>query len=101
MEVVDVPERKRYEASDGGEVLGWAEYILAGPRIVLSHTEVRPEAEGRGVGSALAGEVFADVRRRRLEVVPTCPFMASYVQRHPELLDLITPALRSQVAPPG
>jgi predicted GNAT family acetyltransferase len=33
--------------------------------------------------------VLDDVRRRGMEVLPICPFVAAYVKRHPEYTDLL------------
>jgi predicted GNAT family acetyltransferase len=85
------PEESRYEAWLGDRVVGIAEYELeddAGP-IVFVHTEVLPDAEGMGVGRALARGAFDDVRRRGLKVVLDCPFMTGYMKRHPEDADLL------------
>ena len=54
IEVTHAPERLRYEARVDGTVVGFAEYILATDLIVLTHTEVDPAYEGKGVGSAIA-----------------------------------------------
>jgi predicted GNAT family acetyltransferase len=91
VEVVDAPERFRYEGLVDGAVAGYAAYRLRGRRIVFTHTEVKPEFEGKGVGSALAKGALEDVRRRSLEMVLLCPFMTAYVQQHPEYADLIAP----------
>jgi predicted GNAT family acetyltransferase len=50
--------------------------------IVLVHTEVRPDAEGMGVGSTLAQGVLADVRARGLQLTVECQFIAAYLKRH-------------------
>jgi uncharacterized protein len=91
VEVVDAPERFRYEARVDGTVAGYAAYRVRAGRIVFTHTEVEPEFEGQGVGSALAKGALEDVRRRNLSMVLVCPFMTAYVQRHPEYADLIAP----------
>jgi predicted GNAT family acetyltransferase/glutaredoxin len=88
-EVVDVPERSRYELRVGGETVGEAAYRLRDGRIVLIHTEIDEALEGRGLGSVLAAAVLEDARRRGLEVVPLCPFIAGYIERHPEYADLV------------
>jgi predicted GNAT family acetyltransferase len=90
IEFVDNPTRSRYEARIGERVLGVVDYILdpdAG-RIVLDHTEVMPDAEGRGVGSLLAKGALDDVRARGLAVVVDCPFIAAWIKRHREYADL-------------
>jgi predicted GNAT family acetyltransferase/glutaredoxin len=88
-EVVDVPERSRYELRVGGETVGEAAYRLRDGRIVLIHTEIDEALEGRGLGGVLAAAVLEDARRRGLQVVPLCPFMAGYIERHPEHADLV------------
>jgi uncharacterized protein len=89
--------RSRYEAAVDGQLAGFAEYLLAGRRIVFSHTEVDEAFEGQGVGGALARFALEDVRDHRdLEVVPVCPFIAGWIHKHPEFAPLVTPALRRQ-----
>ena len=95
--VTDNPERSRYEAAIDGQVAGFAEYTLAGKRIVFTHTEVDEAFEGEGVGSQLARQALDDVRdNRQLEVVPICPFIAGWIKRHPEYAAIVTEALRKQ-----
>lgn len=66
-----------------------AEYARRGDRMILRHTQVPGEAEGSGVGSALARAALGYARAEGLRVVPRCPFMASYIRRHPEYQDLV------------
>jgi len=77
-EVVDVPERSRYELRLDGRVVGWADYRVAGDgRMVLPYAQIDPELGGRGLGTTLAEAVYADLAERRLDAIPTCSFMAS------------------------
>lgn len=86
LEVVDAPERSRYELRVDGELAGWADYRAApGGRVVLPYTQVDPARGGQGLGTALAQAVFEDLRARGVEAVPTCSFMAAHLARHPEL----------------
>jgi uncharacterized protein len=92
IQVVDIPDRSRYEARIGERVLGIVDYRLdpAGDRIVLVHTEVLPDAEGMGVGSRLARGALDDVRPRGLKLTVECPFITAYLKRHPrEYEDLV------------
>ncbi len=59
-------------------------------RIVFLHTEVPATLEGRGIGSVLARSALEDARARQLWVVPRCPFVRSYIERHPEYRTLVT-----------
>jgi predicted GNAT family acetyltransferase len=82
LEIVDVPERRRYEVRVGSRVVGHARYARSGQAITLVHTEVDPDQEGKGIASRLAVAVLADVTGRDLTVLVRCPFIAAYVRRH-------------------
>lgn len=80
----------RYEAHVDGELAGFAEYVLDGERIIFTHTEVEDRCEGEGIGSTLARFALDDVRARGgLRVVPRCPFIRAWIDRHPEYGDLV------------
>lgn len=82
------PDASRFVVDvEGGEAT--ARYERSGGSLVLTHTKVPPSAEGEGVGSALARAALDHARKEGLEVVPRCPFMASYIRRHPEYQDLV------------
>src|ERR687891_653615 len=89
-EVHDAPDRKRYEVTVDGTLAGFAVYrdLDGGPR-VFTHTEVFPEFEGRGVGSALARGALDDVRASERTLVARCPFISGYIERHPDYTDLL------------
>jgi len=65
------------------------EYMRDGKRIIFTHTGVPPEAEGKGVGAALAKAGLDYARDEGLIVKPMCPFVATYVAKHPEYKDLL------------
>jgi predicted GNAT family acetyltransferase len=87
--VSDVPDRSRYEARIDGKLAGFAEYVQQDGRIVILHTETEPGFEGKGVGGKLATGALDDVRKRGLTVVPMCPFIAGYIDRHDDYADLV------------
>ncbi|MFJ2648081.1 GNAT family N-acetyltransferase [Streptomyces sp. NPDC087420] len=86
--VKDVEELNRFEARVEGRLAGYADYIRTGNLVVYPHTEVEREYEGQGVGGVLARAVLDDARTRDLPVLATCPFISSWMSRHPEYLDL-------------
>jgi predicted GNAT family acetyltransferase len=88
-EVRNNRDRSRYEILVDGELAGFAQYVMRGGRIVFVHTEIDDAYEGKGVGSELAKGALDDVRSRGLPVVPICPFIAGYIDRHPEYQDLV------------
>jgi uncharacterized protein len=87
--VTDVPQAGRYEARAGDRVLGQANYQRQGDRVVFTHTEVDPDAEGSGVGGTLVRGALDDVRAHGLRVVPRCSFVRGYIERHPDYADLV------------
>lgn len=89
--VTDNAEQRRYEIHVGGEVAGFAAYRRRPGELVFTHTEVDPAYEGQGLGGRLARAALDDARTRGLAVVPVCPFIASYIDRHPEYADLRAP----------
>jgi predicted GNAT family acetyltransferase len=58
-------------------------------KIYLIHTEVPKPLEGRGYASALAKTALDYAREHQLTVVPFCPFVRAYLQRHPEYSSLV------------
>lgn len=87
-QVVHNPDKRRFEFSHEGK-LAKAEYILTKTRIIFTHTEVPPALEGNGIGAALAKFGLNYAREQELKVMPLCPFIASYIRKHPEYRDLV------------
>jgi uncharacterized protein len=87
--VADNAERKRYEIEVDGEPAGILQYRLRPELIELVHTEIDEEFEGRGLGSRLISFALDDARRRGLAVLPFCPFVNDYIQRHRQYVDIV------------
>lgn len=86
--------QQRYELVEGSEVLGFAEFRPVGDAIMLPHTEISPAHEGEGLGSQLAKYALDDVQAQGKMVIPMCPFIAGYIRKHPEYVELIHPQQR-------
>jgi predicted GNAT family acetyltransferase len=79
---------EQFEARmEGG--LGFLTYGLTDGTLSLLHTEVPPELDGHGVGSALVRGAMEYARAQKLRVVPFCPFARAWLKRHREYADLI------------
>ena len=78
----------RYELEVEGQ-LALAAYRLSDGRITFTHTEVPDALEGRGIGSKLVKAALEDVRARGLKAVPACTFVKHYMEKHPEVQDLL------------
>jgi predicted GNAT family acetyltransferase len=96
--VEHVPEERRYELRVDGELAGWAEYLPAGDSVIVAHTEIDEGREGQGLGGVLVSGTLDQIRASGKTVIPTCPFTAAYIRRHPEYVDLVAPTLRGQFA---
>jgi uncharacterized protein len=93
--VTDVPERERFEARDeAGALAGRLTYQLTGAIVVYTHTEVDPQFEGRGAGSALARAAMDDARAKGRTVVPICPFLSGWLDEHREYEALVARSTR-------
>lgn len=89
LRVSDNPDAGRYEVHLGSALAGFTDYHLQPGLITLMHTEIDPAFEGQGVGSRFVEAVLDDIRRRGMRVLPICPFVRAFIQRHPEYADLV------------
>jgi predicted GNAT family acetyltransferase len=87
--VQDNPGESRYELLLDNHLVGEILYRLSPDAVVLLHTEVLPSLEGKGLGARLVAGALDDVRARGLHVVAVCPFVRSYIRRHPDYADLV------------
>ncbi len=94
--IADNPAAHRFELKADGKVAAQAEYELLPGSVKFTHTEVLPSHEGKGFGSKLAKFALDDVRRRGLNVVPACDFIAGYIGKHPDYLNLLTDETRRE-----
>ena len=98
--VVDDTRANRFEVRVDGAVAGYAEYRRRGGAVAFTHTVVDEAFEGRGVGSALARGALDAVRAEGLALLPFCPFIRSWIHRHPEYTDLVPAARRASFGLP-
>jgi predicted GNAT family acetyltransferase len=95
-QVRDNEERARYEIRVGDTIAGFTQYTRHGSQLDLTHTEVEPKFEGHGIASTLIRELLDDVRRSGLQAMPYCPFVRSFIAKHPEYVDLVPPEHRAK-----
>jgi len=84
----DNPARHRFELDVDGHV-AFSEYTRSGAVVTLRHTEVPPALNGRGIGSTLVRGVLDLLRAQGAKVVPRCPFVKAYIDKHGEYADLL------------
>ena len=78
----------RFETTVDGH-LCVADYQLHDGVMTMTHTLVPPVLEGRGIAAALAAAALAHARTAGLRVRPACSYVARYMQRHRDTLDLL------------
>jgi predicted GNAT family acetyltransferase len=83
-QVTDNPAESRFELWVDGR-LAELPYRRNGKRLVLIHTEVPEELEGRGLGGALVAAAVDHAAREGMTVVPLCPFARGWLERHPDV----------------
>jgi uncharacterized protein len=88
--VIHNPEARRFELLVNG-LLALLTYRRLGGRIVFDHTEVPQVLEGKGLAARLAQVALNFARANHLRVVPLCPYVSSFIQKHPEYQDLVSP----------
>ena len=82
-DVIDNTDASRFELRADGQ-LAELVYRIRGDRLVLIHTEVPVELEGRGIGGRLVTAALDRAAREGLTLVPLCPFARGWLERHPE-----------------
>ena len=90
-ELIDNTEAKRFEIHVDGHI-AFEDYDFfitsQGEKgIEYKHTEVSKELSGRGIAGYLAKSILDDAAAKDLRVKPTCPYVNSYIDKHPEYQD--------------
>lgn len=91
--VTEVEADHRYDVRLDGALAGFAVVHRRGGRAYFVHTEIDPAFEGKGLGSALAKGALDAERARGELIVPLCPFIRTYIDRHPDYGDLVDHAM--------
>jgi predicted GNAT family acetyltransferase len=95
-QVLDDPGAGRFEVLVDGEVAGFAEYRRTDTATAFTRTLIDPAFEGRGLGSVLARGALDATREAGSPVLPFCPFIRGYIQRHPAYVDFVPAGRRAE-----
>ncbi|WP_410004515.1 GNAT family N-acetyltransferase [Aequorivita nionensis] len=88
MRVIDNKEMNRFETEiDGYKAI--IEYSVKPGVLSLNHTEVPKELSGQGVASEMTEKVLLQIELRGLKVIPVCPFIKKYIEKHPEWKSIV------------
>ncbi|SEK55044.1 GNAT family N-acetyltransferase [Rhodococcus maanshanensis] len=98
--VLDSPALHRYEVRLGTELAGFTEYLDRDTQRIFFHTEIGEQYGGRGLASLLIHDALAETVRDGKRIVPICPFVAGYLEKHDDFaaeVDQVTPEARQAV----
>ena len=97
IEIADNPADRRFELTVDGQLAGFVVYRDENGTRALVHTEVDPAFEGQGLGGKLASGVLEQLRERGEQIIPVCPFISSYIRKHPDYLDVVVQGMRTKL----
>ncbi|MGB5952190.1 MAG: GNAT family N-acetyltransferase [Ornithinimicrobium sp.] len=81
----------RFEISSDGEVVGYLDYRTHGNTIDLTHAHTEPAMRGQGLAGQLVQGALDVIKVEKMHVIATCPYVASWIEDHPEYQDLLDP----------
>ena len=81
VDVVHRPEDSRFEAEVQGDTAILA-YERVGDRVVMAHTVVPRELEGRGIGGSLAQAAVDWARGEGLQIDPQCSYVRAWLAKN-------------------
>lgn len=65
-------------------------FIFAGPhKIIIDHTEVNPEYNGKGFGQKMVEKAVSFAREKEIKILPLCPFAKKVFDKTPEFSDVL------------
>jgi uncharacterized protein len=97
--ITDNEAESRFEIHVGGERAGLVHYHIRGddPTVIsFVHTEVGDRFQGMGLAGQLARAVLDSARERGLQVLPYCPYIKSWIAKHPDYVDLVPEGKRAE-----
>lgn len=81
-------DQNRFEVEVDGHIAELT-FRRRGDVIHYTHTGVPKALEGRGIAGRLATAALEYARDEGLSVVPDCPYVRGYIEKHPEYQDLV------------
>jgi predicted GNAT family acetyltransferase len=86
--ITDNAAQHRFELEVDGHIAA-TYYERTDDLITFEHTEVPAELGGKGIGSKLVKGALDQVRAEGLSVVPQCPFVKAWIDKHPDYSNLL------------
>ncbi len=86
----NIPEQK-FEAYSDYKLIGLIDYLYSdnNKAMIVTHTEVNHEYEGKGIAGAMTKVLIEYAIQNQLKIIPSCSYTRMYLNRHSEYKDLI------------
>ncbi len=97
IEVLDAPERSRYEILVDGTFAGFTHYQPYEGSLVFDHTVIKEQFAGQGLASKLVRATLDDVRAQQGRIVPLCEYVAGWLEKNPDYDDLVDRDLLARI----
>ena len=91
--LINNQEQQRFELEVDGYT-AFIEYKESGKQVILIHTEVPEELEGKGVGTAIVEKTLEHIESNQQTLVPLCPFVIAFLKRHPDWNRLLSDSVK-------
>lgn len=95
--VRDAPDQSRFEIAVDGELAGSLRYFEHEGRIALDLTRIDDAFGGRGLAGQLVQGALDDLRARGVLILPLCPYVTGWLEKHPDYQDLVDRELLAQI----
>ncbi len=86
--IVHNEEKNRFETEVEG-LISVVDYKKHDDVLLVTHTGVPSQLEGRGIAAALTKSLLNYIRNNGFKVNPICPYTKVYIERHPEYEDIV------------
>lgn len=87
-EIRHLPDARRFEIDTDGHT-GVLDYSEQGDRVSFDHVVVPDAIGGRGVAGQLTRFALDHAREQGWRVIPRCPYVKRWIERHPEYADIV------------
>jgi predicted GNAT family acetyltransferase len=78
-----------FEIYKDGSIAGSVHYKIIGNEVWFLLTKMSPSVAGKKDSAVVLSHILADMRRRRLGVLPFCPVVRTFVKANSEYLRLV------------
>ncbi|QNG21027.1 N-acetyltransferase [Rhodococcus triatomae] len=92
--VVHAEALHRYEIHSDDHLAGFTQYVDSGDQRIFFHTEVGEEFSGQGLAGILVQEALANTITAGKRIVPVCPYVKKYLEKHDAYADHVDPVTR-------